>query len=68
METVLDMHGDIADGERGELGTAERPHPAHDQLAVAVGLAWRTGKLTRRTGLALMACYPAFVVVAVTVR
>lgn len=37
-------------------------------LAVALGLAWRSGKLTRRSGYALIACYPAFVVVAIIVR
>ncbi|MGI8752541.1 MAG: sodium:calcium antiporter [Acidimicrobiales bacterium] len=34
-------------------------------LAAAVGLAWRSSTLTRRSGCALMAGYPVFVVVAV---
>ncbi len=37
-------------------------------LAAAIGLGWVSGKLTRRSGLALMACYPPFVVVAALVR
>jgi len=37
-------------------------------LAGALGLAWRSGTLTRRSGWALMACYPVFVVVAVIVH
>ncbi len=36
-------------------------------LALALGLAWKSGRLTRRSGGALIACYPVFVVVALVV-
>lgn len=37
-------------------------------LAATMGLAWKSGTLGRRSGVVLMACYPAFVVVAILVR
>ena len=37
-------------------------------LAAAIGLAWASGRLTRRSGFGLIAGYPAFVAVAVVVR
>ena len=43
MEAVVGVEGDVVDGEGGELGTAERPHPAHHQQTPVPDRARRGG-------------------------